>query len=78
MYIIEFEDGVYSAKWKGDPGRTIKIENAQRFISKSKAKSKLKKVIKETKDFRKFPMAEVKWIDEISGKISSLKVINGT
>jgi hypothetical protein len=27
-YIIEFEKGVYYAGWDGDPGRTLKIENA--------------------------------------------------
>ena len=41
MYLVELEKGVFIADWEGDPGRTLKIENAQKFDEKSEADYKL-------------------------------------
>jgi len=37
MYIIELEKGIWLAPWEGDPGRTLKKENARRFRTKKEA-----------------------------------------
>lgn len=59
MFIIEFEEGVYSADWEGDPGRTLKKENAQRFDCNKKAKIALADILQEIKTFRQFPNAKI-------------------
>lgn len=38
-YIAELEPGVWVAPWAGDPGRTIKRENAKRFRTRPAAKA---------------------------------------
>jgi len=38
MHIVELEKGVWLAPWEGDPGRTLKIENALKFITEYQAK----------------------------------------
>ena len=72
MYIIEFSEGVYSAAWKGDPGRTLKKSNAQRSIGMEEAAIELDKILKDIKGFRQLPLSRVVWLDEISGKISPI------
>jgi hypothetical protein len=67
MYIIEFENGVYSTKGNGDPSRTLKVENAQSFNDKVQAKIVLTDILEEIKTWRKFPNACIKWRDEVSG-----------
>jgi hypothetical protein len=42
-YIIEFEKGVYFCDIEGDPGRTLKIENAKVFVRKQDAQRTLLK-----------------------------------
>ena len=59
MYIIEFEKGVYSADLEGDPGRTVKKENARRFNSNVEANIVLADLLQEIKPFRTFPNAKI-------------------
>jgi hypothetical protein len=56
MYIVELEENVWLADWEGDPGRTIKIDNAKKFGSRKKAN----KALGEALFYRKFPLAEIK------------------
>lgn len=70
MFIIEFEDGVYATKGTGDPARTLRIKNAQRFSERGKAERKLTKIIEDVKSFRKLPKSKVRWVDEVTGKLS--------
>lgn len=35
--IVELETGIYLADWDGDPGRTLKKQNARRFTSNQAA-----------------------------------------
>lgn len=35
--IVELETGIYLAYWDGDPGRTLKKQNARRFTSNQAA-----------------------------------------
>ena len=70
MYIIEFEKGVYSTKGKGDPARTLKVENAQCFSDNVEAKIALTDILEEIKTWRKFPNACIRWRDEVSGVLS--------
>ncbi len=71
MYIIEFEKGVYSTKGKGDPARTLKVENAQSFSDNVQAKIVLTDILEEIKPWRKFPNACIKWRDEVSGALAN-------
>lgn len=68
MYIIEFEPNVFAAKGKGDPARTLKLQNAVRFDKKAKAEKRLAEIIEEIKHYRKFTNPQVRWVDELSGK----------
>jgi len=72
MYIIEFEKGVYSNKGKGDPARTLKIENAQRFSDNAQAKEALTDILEEIKAWRKFPNACIRWLNEVSGALKNI------
>jgi hypothetical protein len=72
MYIIEFEKGVYSTKSKGDPARTLKVENAQGFYNNVHAKSVLANILEEIKAWRKFPNACIRWRDEVSGTLQHI------
>jgi len=67
MYIIEFEKGVYSTKGKGDPARTLKLENAQGFRDKVRAREVLADILNEIKPWRKFPNARVRRRNEVTG-----------
>ena len=40
-YIVQLEPGVWVAPWEGDPGRTVRIENAKRFRSEKIANEAL-------------------------------------
>lgn len=40
-WIVELEDNVWVAPWDGDPGRTVKKENAEVFEDKLKASQAL-------------------------------------
>jgi len=71
MYIIEFEKGVYATKGNGDPSRTLKVENAQRFSDEISAKTKLDIIIERIKPYRKFSNPQIRWVDEISGILKS-------
>lgn len=55
MYILELEDRVWLAPWDGDPGRTLDINNAIKFINISGAFKELKYARK----FRPFKHAKV-------------------
>lgn len=54
-YIVQLEFEVWLAPWKGDPGRTVNIENAQRFSSRARAEMALAKV----RELHEFPNAFV-------------------
>jgi hypothetical protein len=71
MYIIEFEKGVYSTKGKGDPSRTLKLENAQRFSDNMRARKILADILEQIKPYRNFPNAKVRWVDEVSGALAN-------
>ena len=58
-YVVELEKGCWIAGWEGDPGRTLKIENAKRFGRKGWAKRGLKLA----RDYRPFEKAKIKPID---------------
>ena len=70
MYIIEFEKGVYATKGSGDPARTLKVENAQRFSNKVAAKTKLGITLEKIKPYRKFSNPKVRWVDEVTGELT--------
>ena len=58
-YIIELEPGVYIAPWTGDPGRTMKIENALDFASPLMAEKVMKRVLSEECPHRHYKNAKV-------------------
>ncbi len=45
-YIVKLEDGVWLAPWEGDPGRTLKKENATKFYIRENAKKALNDAMK--------------------------------
>lgn len=55
MFIVELEDGVWLANWEGDPGRTLRRDNAKQFDTKKKAQNALKRARK----FRSFLDAQI-------------------
>ncbi|MGD9697527.1 hypothetical protein [Acinetobacter sp.] len=57
-FVIEFEKGVYYAGWEGDPGRTLKIENAKMFKTEKTANKILQRELKNN-PHRKFANAKV-------------------
>jgi len=65
MYIIEFETGIYATKGNGDPSRTLKIENAQRFESKIKAEERLSSILSRIKYYRIFSNPKIQWVDGV-------------
>jgi hypothetical protein len=60
MYVVELEKGVWIAPWNGDPGRTLKIENAKKFKRKNWAKHGLKMA----RQYRPFTKAKIQPINE--------------
>jgi acyl carrier protein len=58
MFVVELEKGVWVAPWIGDPGRTLKIENAKRFKRRNHARYGLKMARK----YRPFLKAKIKHI----------------
>jgi len=60
MYVVELEKGVWIAPWQGDPGRTLKIENAKKYQKHNWAKYGLK----IAREYRPFIKAKIKIIDE--------------
>jgi len=49
MYVIKIlnsKEHCWIANWQGDPPRTLKIKNAQRFKSPELANNRIKEVIK--------------------------------
>ena len=58
MYVVELQEGCWLADVTGDPGRTVLIENAQKFKHKSNAEKALQKAKKDN-PFRQFTTAEV-------------------
>ncbi len=73
MYIIQFETGVYSTAGDGDPARTLKLENAERFSCNIVARTKLDSILNNIKPFRKLPNAQVMWLDEISMNLTNVE-----
>ena len=54
-YIVQLDFEVWLAPWKGDPGLTFNIENAQRFSSRARAEAALA----NARELREFPNAFV-------------------
>lgn len=54
-WVVEIQDGVWIADWDGDPGRTLKEENAKRFFLKSDAE----KALTEARKYRPFKNAKI-------------------
>ena len=54
-YIVQLEYECWIAPIDGDPGRTLKIENAQRFRSRKLAE----KALEKAREYRDFPNAFV-------------------
>ena len=54
-WVVELEDEVWLADYEGNPGRTIREENAKRFFLKSEAE----KALKEARKFRPFRNAKI-------------------
>jgi len=52
MYIVEIDEGVWLAPWKGDPGRTLVKENAKKYPTQLGAR------IAAGKAVRKYPWRE--------------------
>ncbi len=61
-YIIEFEEGVYYAGWDGDPGRTLKLENAMIFETKRLAEKILEREL-ENNPHRKYKNSKLITVD---------------
>lgn len=59
-YIVELEQGVWIAKWDGDPGRTVVKDYAKVFTDKKKAKIALEKC----REYRLFTDAIIKEIKQ--------------
>ncbi len=55
MFIVELEKNVWIADVDGDPGRTVVIENAQKFNSDIDAE----KSLKSARSYRNFDRAEI-------------------
>lgn len=54
-YVVELEKGVWTAEWEGDPGRTCKLEDAERYKTKEKAV----KALTRARAFRMFICAKI-------------------
>ena len=54
-YVVELEPGVWIAPWMGDPGRTLALANAKRFVLRGSAKS----AIRSARQFRGFEKARI-------------------
>lgn len=54
-YIVQLCCGCWVADWEGDPGRTCKLKNAQRFNSRDMAEQAMAKA----REYRLFPDAFV-------------------
>lgn len=60
MFVVELEKGVWIAPWIGDPGRTLKIENAKQYKQLNHAIYGLKMARK----YRPFLKAKVRHIED--------------
>jgi len=65
MYIVELEENVWLAPWQGDPGRTLKIENAKQYQYKKNAEYELEMARK----YRPFLNAKIKLNKKLITKI---------
>ena len=54
-YVVKLEEGVWLAPWEGDPGRTLKIENAAKYYVRENAEKALSDALK----YRSFSDPEV-------------------
>ena len=54
-YIVEIEEGLFLAKWSGDPGRTLIEKSARRYKDVSAATYALARA----RRFRDFPDARI-------------------
>jgi hypothetical protein len=61
-WIVELEKNVWIAPWAGDPGRTVKKENAEVFEDKLKASQ----AITYARVFRPFKNAKVVKVEGIT------------
>jgi len=61
MYIVRLEDGgslsngVWLAQWEGDPGRTLRKHNAERFKDIGSAE----KALTKAREYRQFKNARI-------------------
>ena len=62
MYVVELQENCWLADVTGDPGRTVVLENAQKFKSKNLAMLALVKA-KVDNPFRKFTNARVVFLE---------------
>ena len=60
-FIIQLSETSWIADWEGDPGRTLKLQNAQLFNSHDSAKRKLVKSKRKyyNRDFSKANIVKV-------------------
>ena len=60
-YIVKLEEGVWLAPWEGNPGRTLKIENATKYYIRENAEKALSDALK----YRSFsdPEIELCWVN---------------
>lgn len=58
IWIVQLQEGCWLAPWRGDPGRTLLIENAKRFRTENGAKHALSHA-KKMFPFRDFSDARV-------------------
>ena len=59
MYAIELEKGVYIAPWTGDPPRTLVLDNAKTYKTKSEAYKDIAKALKY-RNFKSLKIIELK------------------
>ena len=59
VYIVELEKGVWVSGQDGDPGRTLKLENAKQFGERLEAEESIK-VARKYRPFMKAMIHEIK------------------
>ena len=56
MFVVELEPGVWISRIQGDPGRTLKIENAEKYAFRDHAIAALRRA----REYRPFTDAAVR------------------
>lgn len=64
VWLVELERGVWVAPWDGDPGRTLRAENAQRFVLHSDAE----KALAKARRFHPFKRARIQTLEALDGQ----------